>query len=63
MDKDILTLQEVAEYLKVDERTVHRMLKSKQLRLTVRKSNNNILAQLIEYNPKWDNVVISCHSN
>jgi repressor LexA len=31
MDSDILTLQEVAEYLKVDERTVYRMLKSKQL--------------------------------
>ncbi|KKS21272.1 MAG: LexA repressor [Candidatus Roizmanbacteria bacterium GW2011_GWC2_41_7] len=31
MANDILTLQEVAEYLKVDERTVHRMLKSKQL--------------------------------
>lgn len=28
---DILTLQEVAEYLKVDQRTVYRMLKSKQL--------------------------------
>ncbi len=31
MPNDILTLQEVAEYLKVDQRTVHRMLKSKQL--------------------------------
>jgi repressor LexA len=31
MDSDILTLQEVAEYLKVDERTVYRMLRSKQL--------------------------------
>jgi repressor LexA len=31
MDSDILTLQEVAEYLKVDERTVYRMVKSKQL--------------------------------
>jgi len=31
MVSDILTLQEVAEYLKVDERTVYRMVKSKQL--------------------------------
>ncbi|MBI4680915.1 MAG: helix-turn-helix domain-containing protein [Nitrospirae bacterium] len=31
MDNDILTLKGVAEYLKVDERTVHRMLKSRQL--------------------------------
>lgn len=31
MAEDILTLQEVAEYLKVDERTVYRMVKSKQL--------------------------------
>lgn len=31
MGSDILTLQEVAEYLKVDERTVYRMVKSKQL--------------------------------
>lgn len=31
MSEDILTLQEVAEYLKVDERTVYRMVKSKQL--------------------------------
>lgn len=31
MTNDILTLQEVAEYLKVDERTVYRMVKSKQL--------------------------------
>ena len=28
---DILTLQELAKYLKVDERTVYRMVKSKQL--------------------------------
>lgn len=38
------------------------LLKSKQLRLTVRKSNNNISAQLIEYNPKGDNVIVSCYS-
>ncbi|MEW6201407.1 MAG: transcriptional repressor LexA [bacterium] len=31
MNSDILTLQEVAEYLKVDQRTVYRMVKSKQL--------------------------------
>jgi len=31
MDSNILTLQEVAEYLKVDQRTLYRMLKSKQL--------------------------------
>jgi repressor LexA len=31
MESDILTLQEVAEYLKVDERTVYRMVKSKEL--------------------------------
>jgi repressor LexA len=31
MGGDILTLQEVAGYLKVDERTVYRMVKSKQL--------------------------------
>ncbi len=31
MSEDILTLQQVAKYLKVDERTVYRMVKSKQL--------------------------------
>jgi repressor LexA len=31
MESDILTLQEVSEYLKVDQRTVYRMVKSKQL--------------------------------
>jgi len=31
MLEDILTLQEVAKYFKVDERTVYRMVKSKQL--------------------------------
>lgn len=31
MLEDILTLQEVAKYLKVDQRTVYRMVKSKQL--------------------------------
>jgi repressor LexA len=31
MDSNILTLQEVAEYLKVDQRTLYRMVKSKQL--------------------------------
>lgn len=31
MLEDILTLQEVAKYLKVDERTIYRMVKSKQL--------------------------------
>lgn len=31
MTEDILTLQEVASYLKVDERTVYRMLKSKEI--------------------------------
>jgi SOS regulatory protein LexA len=31
MTEEILTLQEVAEYLKVDEKTVYRMVKSSQL--------------------------------
>ena len=31
MSEEILTLQEVANYLKVDEKTVYRMVKSKQL--------------------------------
>ena len=31
MNSDILTLQEISEYLKINERTVYRMLKSKQL--------------------------------
>jgi len=31
MLEDILTLQEIAKYLKVDKRTVYRMVKSKQL--------------------------------
>lgn len=29
--EEILTLQEIAEYLKVDKRTVYRMVKSKKL--------------------------------
>jgi len=37
-------------------------LKSTQLRLAVRKSNNNISAQLISYNPKGDNVMASANS-
>jgi len=43
----------------------HRLniLKSGKLRLVVRKSINNILLQIIEYEPNGDRVLMSVHSS
>jgi len=38
------------------------MLKSGKIRLTIRKSSNQIYAQLIEYNPEGDKILVSCNS-
>lgn len=38
------------------------LLKSKKPRLVVRKSNNNVLTQIIEYSSKGDKVLVSGHS-
>ncbi len=51
---------------KIEGKTNYRkrikMLLSNKLRLVVRKSLNNMSAQIIEYQPKGDRVVISAHS-
>ncbi len=39
------------------------LLKSRKLRLVIRKSLNNILLQIIEYSPDGDKILISTHSN
>lgn len=39
------------------------LLKSKKLRLVIRKSLNNILIQIVQYNPDGDKILISTHSN
>src|SRR3989344_3170326 len=39
------------------------LLKSRKLRLVIRKSLNNILLQIIEYSPDGDKILISIHSN
>lgn len=39
------------------------LLKSRKLRLVIRKSLNNILLQIVEYSPDGDKVLISTHSN
>jgi len=38
------------------------LLKSRKLRLVIRKFNKNIIAQLIEYNPKGDIIIASANS-
>jgi large subunit ribosomal protein L18 len=39
------------------------LLKSRKLRLVIRKFNKNIIAQIIEYHPEGDRVIASSHSN
>lgn len=38
------------------------LIKSKKVRLVVRKSLKNIIAQLVEYHPNGDKVIISAHT-
>lgn len=38
------------------------LLKSEKIRLVIRKSLNNILLQLVQYNPNGDKIIISLHS-
>jgi len=40
-----------------------KLLLSGKRRLVIRKSLNNILAQVVEYTPKGDNVILSAHSS
>ena len=40
-----------------------KLLLANKPRLVIRKSNNNILAQIVEYNKKGDKVILSCHSS
>lgn len=40
-----------------------KLLLANKPRLVVRKSNNNILAQVVSYNEKGDTVILSCHSS
>jgi len=47
---------------KTDYRRRLRLLLSKKPRLVVRKSLNNIIAQIVEYDEKGDRVVISAHT-
>ncbi len=39
------------------------LLKSRKLRLVIRKFNKNIIAQVIEYHPEGDKIIASAHSN
>jgi len=39
------------------------MLKGSKLRLIIRRSNKNIVAQIVEYSPSGDRILMSCHSN
>lgn len=48
---------------KTDYRKRLGLLKSGKDRLLVRKSNKNILAQIIRYSPEGDIILISAHSN
>lgn len=46
-----------------DYRNRLKLLKSQKPRLVIRKSLNNILAQIITYNMKGDEVILSAHSD
>ena len=48
---------------KTDYRKRILLLKSRKLRLVIRKSLNNILLQIIEYSPDGDKILTSTHSN
>ncbi len=39
-----------------------KLLSAKKPRLVIRKSLNNIIAQIVEYNPKGDKIILSTHS-
>ena len=39
------------------------LLKSRKLRLVIRKFNKNIISQVIEYHPEGDKIIASSHSN
>ncbi|MEA2038190.1 MAG: 50S ribosomal protein L18 [Nanoarchaeota archaeon] len=40
-----------------------KLLLANKPRLVIRKSNNNIIAQIVEYNTNGDKVKLSCHSS
>lgn len=40
-----------------------KLLLANRPRLVIRKSTNNILAQIVGYNEKGDKVIVSCHSS
>src|SRR3989344_8423785 len=51
---------------KLEKRTNYKkrlgMLKSRKVRLVIRRSNKNIIAQLVQYNEAGDNVLATVHS-
>lgn len=48
---------------KTDYKKRLKLIASNKLRLVVRKSLKNIIAQLVEFHPKGDKVLISAHTN
>ena len=48
---------------KTDYRKRLKLLKSDKLRFVVRKSLNNILTQIVKYEPNGDKILVSVHSN
>lgn len=48
---------------KTDYKKRIKLLKSEKLRLVVRKSLKNIWAQIIQFNPDGDRILLSAHSN
>lgn len=48
---------------KTDYKKRLRLLSSRKLRLVVRKTNKNVIVQIIEFKPEGDDVVVSAHSN
>ncbi|MDI6655352.1 MAG: 50S ribosomal protein L18 [Candidatus Hydrothermarchaeota archaeon] len=48
---------------KTDYRKHMKLLLSEKPRLVVRKTSNHVIAQLVEYSPAGDRVIVSCHSN
>ena len=48
---------------KTDYRKRLKLLKSGKLRLVIRRSNKNVLMQIVEYMPNGDKIMISAYSN
>lgn len=48
---------------KTDYKKRLRLLSSRKFRLVVRKTNKNVTAQIIEFKPEGDDVIVSAHTN